>query len=322
MAAGYLSESVRQERSAVQTSPFDSLRRRHGDTNNFNRKDGGRMVGRLEGKVAFITGAARGQGRDQAVRLAQEGAAIIAVDIAKTLSGMADFYPGSTEDDLAETVRQVEAIDGRIFSARADVRNFDELSAALDQGVAEFGRLDIVSATAGVLVFNVPAHELTEERWDTVMDTNAKGEWHTAKAAIPHLLRQGQGGSIILNSSTAGHKGALGGVAYVASKHAIVGIMRTLALELAPHFIRVNTVHPTGVPTPMIQNDLMYRTFKPDLENPTLEDSKDVYTGGNAIPIPWVEFEDISNAVLYLASDESRYVTGTELKVDAGFTIK
>lgn len=280
------------------------------------------MAGRVAGKVALITGAARGQGRHQAVRLAQEGASIIAVDIARTIGGMEEFYQGATEDELAETARLVEEAGGKAFAARADVRDFEELSRAVDEGVARFGRLDIVSATAGILVWDQPAHELTEEQWDRVMDINAKGEWHTAKSAIPHLLRQKSGGSIILMSSTAGHKGVAGAVAYVASKHAVVGIMRTLALELAPHFIRVNTVHPTGVPTPMIHNDRMYRSMRPDLEDATLEDSKDLEAEGNAIPVPWVELDDISNAVLFLASDESRYITGTELKVDAGFTIK
>ena len=280
------------------------------------------MAGRVAGKVALITGAARGQGRHQAVRLAQEGAAIIAVDIARTIGGMEEFYQGATEDELAETVRLVEEAGGKAFAARADVRNFEEISRAVDEGVARFGRLDIVSATAGILVWDQLAHELSEDQWDRVMDTNAKGEWHTAKAAIPHLLRQGSGGSIVLMSSTAGHKGVAGAVAYVASKHAVVGIMRTLALELAPHFIRVNTVHPTGVPTPMIHNDRMYKSMRPDLEDATLEDSKELEAEGNAIPVPWVELDDISNAVLFLASDESRYITGTELKVDAGFTIK
>jgi len=280
------------------------------------------MAGRVEGKVAFITGAARGQGRSHALRLAQEGADIIAVDVCEPLPGMERFYPGATEADLEETVRQVEALDRRIVAKKVDVRDFAALKAALDEGVAELGHVDIVSANAGVFVFGDQSQDATEEDWDLVNSINAKGVWLTAKAVIPHLIAQGTGGSIVLTSSTAGLKGTPNVVAYTASKHAVVGIMRTLALELAPHSIRVNTVHPTGVDTDMIQNEATYRLFLPDAPHPTRDDAAPIFEGTNALPTPWVQPVDISNAVLFLASDEARFVTGTELKVDAGYTLK
>jgi SDR family mycofactocin-dependent oxidoreductase len=280
------------------------------------------MTGRVEGKVAFITGAARGQGRSHAIRLAQEGADIIAVDIAEDVENMARFYPGATEDDLKQTVAAVEALDRRIVSRKVDVRDFRGLKAALDDGVAELGHVDIVSANAGIFMFGDKTEEVTESDWDEVLDINLKGVWLTAKAAIPHLVRQGTGGSIILTSSTAGLKGTPNVAAYTASKHGVVGLMRTLALELAPHGIRVNTVHPTSVNTDMIRNEATYRLFLPDEAHPTSEQAEPIFTSINALPVPWVEPVDISNAILFLASDEARYVTGTELKVDAGFDLK
>ncbi|QJU53197.1 mycofactocin-coupled SDR family oxidoreductase [Herbiconiux sp. KACC 21604] len=280
------------------------------------------MAGRVEGKVAFITGAARGQGRSHALRLAEEGADIIAVDIAESIPGMEKYYAGATEDDLAETVRQIEALDRRIVATKADVRDFDALKAAVDEGVAQLGHVDIVSANAGVFAFGEQSQLVEDAEWDMVNDINAKGVWHTAKAVIPHLIEQGTGGSIVITSSTAGLKGTPNVVAYTASKHAVVGIMRTLALELAPHRIRVNTVHPTGVATDMILNEATFKLFLPHVEHPSREEAAEVFATTNALPVPWVEPIDISNAVLYLASDEARYVTGTELKIDAGYTVK
>lgn len=279
-------------------------------------------MGRVSGKVAFITGAARGQGRAIAVRLAQEGADIIAVDVAETIDGMERFYPGATSDDLAETVRAVELLDRRIVATKADVRDFAALKNAVDAGVEEFGRLDIVSANAGIFQYGQASHEMSDEDWDTVQDVDLKGVWHTAKAALPHLLAQGSGGSIILTSSTAGHRGFATIASYVAAKHGVVGLMKVLALEYAQHMIRVNTIHPCSVSTPMVQNPALYKLFRPDLEAPTFDDALPVFTEMNALPVPFIEPEDIANGVLFLGSDESRYVTGTELKVDAGFNIK
>lgn len=277
-------------------------------------------MGRLDGKVAFITGAARGQGRSHAIRMAQEGADIIAVDISTQIETVP--YGMATADDLAETVRQVEALDRRIVASEADVRDYDALSAAIEEGVAQLGRLDIVSANAGIFS-SATADELTDTAWNDMIGVNLTGVWHTTKAAIPHLRASG-GGSMILTSSTAGIKGFPNFVHYVAAKHGVVGIMRTLALELAPDFIRVNSVHPTSVDTDMIQNDSLYALFAPDLpvEERTRETLGGRFQALNALPIPWVEPVDISNAVLWLASDESRYVTGIMLPVDAGSTQK
>jgi SDR family mycofactocin-dependent oxidoreductase len=278
------------------------------------------MAGRVQGKVAFITGAARGQGRSHAIRLAQEGADIIAVDILEDVPGIP--YAGATEADLAETVKQVEALDRRIVASKADVRNYAALQAAVDDGVAQLGRLDIVSANAGIGTSPHHAWEIDADTWQTMIDINLTGVWRTAKAAIPHLIEGGNGGSIILTSSAAGLKAYENIAHYVSAKHGVVGLMRTLALELAPYMIRVNSIHPTQVDTDMIQNEATYRLFRPDLEHPTREDFAPASQSVNALPIPWVESVDISNAVLFLASDEGRYITGVTLPVDAGTVIK
>jgi (+)-trans-carveol dehydrogenase len=279
------------------------------------------MSGRVAGKVAFITGAARGQGRSHAIRLAQEGADIIAVDLVRQVDSVP--YPMSTPDDLAQTVKEVEALDRRIVATAADVRDYGALKAPLDDGVAQLGRLDIVSANAGIFSFG-RAEELPEQTWQDVIDTNLTGVWHAAKAAIPHLRAGGRGGSIILTSSTGGLMALANTAHYIASKHGVVGLMRTLALELAPAMIRVNSVHPTSVNTGMVQNAAAYALFAPDLEEKdrTKENLRERFQALNALPIPWVEPVDISNAVLSLASHESRYVTGVTLPVDAGCLIK
>jgi (+)-trans-carveol dehydrogenase len=279
------------------------------------------MAGRVEGKVAFITGAARGQGRSHALTLAREGADIIAVDITKQIDTVP--YPMATPDDLAETVNQVEALGRRIVASQADVRDYDALKQALDEGVAELGRLDIVSANAGVFGFGT-VQELAEQTWRDMIDVNLTGEWHAVKAAIPHLRAGGSGGSIILTSSTMGLKAEPNIGHYNSAKHGVVGLMRTLALELAPDMIRVNALAPTTVNTDMIHNSATYELFAPDL--PAAERTREVlaprFQDLNALPIPWVEPADISNAVLFLASDEARYITGVALPVDAGQMIK
>jgi (+)-trans-carveol dehydrogenase len=280
---------------------------------------GKRIMGRVAGKVAFITGAARGQGRSHAIRLAEEGADIIAVDICAQVGSVP--YAMATPEDLAETVKEVEALDRRIVATQADTRDYAALKQALDDGVAQLGRLDIVSANAGISSYGQAA-ELDETTWQDMIDTNLTGTWHTAKAAIPHLIEGGRGGSIVITSSTAGLRGMQNIGHYVSAKHGVVGLMRTLALELAPHFIRVNTVHPTTVDTDMVQNGPTYRLFRPDLENPTPEQFAEASRATNALPIPWVEPIDISNAVLFLASDEARYVTGVTFPVDAGSLTK
>jgi len=272
--------------------------------------------------VAFITGAARGQGRSHAVRLAEEGADVIAVDLCDDMDSVRPYYPGATEADLAETVRQVEALGRRIVATKADVRDLDALTAALDRGVDELGHVDIVVANAGIFMFGQPAHLVAESDWQDMVDVNLTGVWHTCKAAVPHLIEQGTGGSIILTSSTGGLKGSANIVAYTSCKHGLAGLMKVLALELGPHFIRVNTVHPTGVPTDMIMNPACFKLLAPDIDNPTQEQVAERFRATNTLPVPWVESVDIANAVLFLGSDEARYITGNELKVDAGNTLK
>jgi (+)-trans-carveol dehydrogenase len=275
-------------------------------------------MGRVEGKVAFITGAARGQGRSHAVRLAEEGADIVAIDLCAQVDSVT--YPMATPDDLLETVAQVEALDRRIVASHADVRDYAQLSSALNEAVAELGRLDIVCANAGIYSRGRMV-DMPEQTWQDMIDVNLTGVWHTCKAAIPHLVAAG-GGSMILTSSAVGLQAAQNVGHYGAAKHGMVGLMRTLALELAADMIRVNSVHPTGVDTMMIQNDALYHQMRPDLEHPTRDDAALVMQTMNALPIPWVEPVDISNAVLFLASDEARYVTGVTFPVDAGMTIK
>jgi SDR family mycofactocin-dependent oxidoreductase len=278
-------------------------------------------MGRVEGKVAFITGAARGQGRSHAIRLAQEGADIIAVDLAAQVGSVP--YPMATPDDLAQTVKEVEALDRRIIATEANVLNYAALKQALDDGVAELGRLDIVSANAGIVSYG-RAEDLPEQTWQDMIDINLTGSWHAAKAAIPHLRAGGRGGSIIFTSSIAGLMAMENTGHHTSAKHGIVGVMRTLALELAPDMIRVNSVHPTSVNTDMSHNAATYTLFAPDLaeKDRTKERLSERFQTLNGLPIPWVEPVDISNAVLWLASDESRYVTGVTLPVDAGSLVK
>jgi (+)-trans-carveol dehydrogenase len=277
------------------------------------------MAGRVEGKVAFITGAARGQGRSHAIRLAQEGADIIAVDLCQQIDSVP--YPMATPEDLAQTVKEVEALDRRIVASQADVRDYDAVKAAVDAGVAELGRLDIVSANAGIFSLG-RMDEMAEQAWQDMIDTNLTGVWHAAKAAIPHLKAGGRGGSIVITSSAAGLMGMENIGHYVSAKHGLVGLMRTLTLELAPFSIRVNSLHPTTVNTPMIQNPATHALFRPDLEHPTAEDAAESFLTLNALPVKCVEPVDISNALLFLASDEARYITGVTLPIDAGTLTK
>jgi SDR family mycofactocin-dependent oxidoreductase len=270
-------------------------------------------MGKLDGKVAFITGAARGQGRSHAIRLAQEGANVIAVDICGQIASVS--YPMATSEDLAQTVKEVEALDRRIVATEADVRDRAALQAAYDAGVAELGVADIVLANAGIAPMSM---EVKPDEWQDVIDVNLTGVFHTVEVATPSMIERGQGGAIVLTSSTAGINGigggAPGGLGYTAAKHGVVGLMRSYANLLAQHRIRVNTVHPTGVNTPMIVNDVMQEFLAAD---PQLSQAM-----SNALPVDMVEPVDISNAILWLVSDDARYVTGVTLPVDAGFTNK
>ena len=272
-------------------------------------------MGQLEGKVAFITGAARGQGRSHALTLAREGADIIAVDIcaqARTVP-----YPLATPEDLAQTVKEVRALDRRIIATQADVRDLAALTAAADAGVAELGRLDIVLANAGI-ASPAPTLGMDEATWDEMIEINLTGVWKTARAAVPHIIRGGRGGSVVITSSFATVHAMANNAHYSAAKAGLVGLMKVLAKELAPHSIRVNTVHPTAVATPMILNEPTYRVFRPDLANPTREDFEAVARTLNKLPVAALDPADISNAILYLVSDAGRYVTGITHVVDAG----
>jgi SDR family mycofactocin-dependent oxidoreductase len=280
-------------------------------------------MGRVQGKVAFVTGAGRGQGRSHAVRLAEEGADIIAVDLCHDIDGLA--YSLATPDDLKETARLVEEKDRWIVAVQADVRERAQLREAIERGIAELGKLDIVVAQAGIIGQKSSA---PMQAWTDVIDTNLLGVINAVHAALPHLQA---GASVIATGSTAAYMQTLpmqqvgtdsGGISYMVAKRLLSSYMHDLARELAPRQIRANVVHPTNVNTDMLQSEVMYRSFRPDLEHPTREDATPAFYVQQAMPIPWVEPVDISNAVLYLASDEARYVTGMQLRVDAGGYLK
>ena len=280
-------------------------------------------MGRVQGKVAFITGAARGQGRSHAVRLAEEGADIIAVDRCQDFETIG--YPMATADDLKETARLVEEKGQRIVTAEADVRERSQLTAALEQGIAELGKVDIVVAQAGIAGMK---GQPPLQAWTDVVDTNLLGTINAINAALPHL---GEGASIIATGSTAAFINALpmmqvgtdpGGIGYMVAKRMLSQYVHDLARELAPRKIRANVIHPTNCNTDMLQSEPMYKSFRPDLEHPTREDATPAFHVQQSMPVPWVEPGDISNMVLFLASDEARYVTGMQMRVDAGGYLK
>jgi (+)-trans-carveol dehydrogenase len=277
-------------------------------------------TGRVAGKVALITGAARGQGRSHAVRLAEEGADVIVVDLpdeaSKDISRFSP-YPMATEADLEETARLVAAAGGGVLACLADVRDQDALDAAVAAGLDRFGRIDIASVNAGIGGHYASAWECTRENWQAVIDVDLTGAWQTAKAVAPAMIGQGRG-SIVITSSAMGMKGLPNMIPYIAAKHGAVGVMRALAHELAPFSVRVNAVAPTAVGTDMIFNDAIYRLFRPDLAEPAKEDTVDAFRSLNLLPVPWNEARDVSEAVLWLASDQARHVTGIVLPIDAG----
>ncbi|SHN43732.1 mycofactocin-coupled SDR family oxidoreductase [Cryptosporangium aurantiacum] len=274
------------------------------------------MAGRMEGKVAFVTGAARGQGRSHAVRLAEEGADIVAVDICAQLESVP--YAMASEADLAETARLVEALDRRVVTRVADVRERAQLVAAVEAGVAELGHLDVVVANAGISPIGTSVPTIG---WFDTVSTNLVGVINTLEAAFPHL---GAGASIVVTGSMAAFMAGSvdsagpGGAGYSHAKKAVARLVHDLALTLAPLSIRVNAVHPGNIATPMLLNDMMYKVFRPDLEHPTREDAEPAFGSMHKLPVNTLDPVDISEAVLYLASDAARYVTGQQLKVDAG----
>lgn len=280
-------------------------------------------MGRVQGKVAFVTGAGRGQGRSHAIRLAEEGADIIAVDRCKDFATVG--YPMATPEDLEETAQFVEKTGQRVITAQVDVSDVGQLKAALEDGVSQLGGLDIVVTTAGIAGMKGSADMAA---WVDVMNTNLIGTINAIHVALPHLT---EGASIIATGSTAAlmDVGANadpgtdpGGAAYLHSKRLLSQYVHNLAAELAPRGIRANVVHPTNCNTPMLQSEPMYKSFRPDLEHPTKDDAEPVFYVQQAMKVPWVEPEDISNMVLFLASDEARYITGTQQRVDAGGYLK
>jgi len=272
-------------------------------------------MGRLENKVAFITGAARGQGRAHALRLAEEGADIVAVDLCASIGSAP--YGLASPDDLTETARLVEAAGRRVLFREVDTRDLGGLQEVVRDAVTMFGGIDVVIANAGIVSFG-PAWELDEDQWGDVIDINLTGVWKTAKATIPAMIDRGQGGSIVLTSSVAGLVAYSNLAHYTAAKHGVTGLMRALAVELAPYNIRVNSVHPTTVNTPMLNNPAIYNLFFPHIANATEEQAKEGFTHMNALRVPWTEPEEVSSSVVYLASDEARCITGTTHVIDAG----
>jgi SDR family mycofactocin-dependent oxidoreductase len=281
------------------------------------------MAGRLEGKVAFITGAARGQGRSHAIRLAQEGADIIAVDICRQIES--NPYPLSSPEDLAETERQVKELGRRIVARQADVRERSELKSALDDGLTDLGKLDVIVANAGILPMAMgDPHSMD---FVDAVDVDLIGVMNAVGVGLPHLPKFG---SIVVTGSTAGmmpnttDNPAMGpgSAGYGWSKRVLIEYVEQLGLQVAPDFIRVNAVHPTNCNTHLLHNEGLYSVFRPDLENPTREDVEPAFTFFQAMPIPYVEPVDISNLVLFLASEESRYITGQNIRVDAGSLLK
>ncbi len=279
------------------------------------------MGGRVEGKVAFVTGAARGLGRAHAVRLAQEGADIIAVDVCKRISSNEDI-PAASPEHLAETTDLVKNLGRRIVAEEVDVRDYDALKQVVDSGVEQLGRLDIVVANAGIGNGGATLDKTSEADWTDMIDVNLAGVWKTVKVAVPHLLEGGRGGSIILTSSVGGLKAYPHTGHYIAAKHGVIGLMRTFAVELGQHNIRVNAVCPTNVNTPLFMNEGTMKLFRPDLENPGPDDLAVAAQFMHVLPVGWVEPEDVANAVLFLASDESRYITGLPVTIDAGSMLK
>ncbi|HVX18835.1 MAG TPA: mycofactocin-coupled SDR family oxidoreductase [Acidimicrobiales bacterium] len=281
------------------------------------------MSERLAGKVAFITGAARGQGRAHAIRMAEEGADIIAVDICRQIES--NPYPLATPEDLAETERAIKELGRRVVARTADVRNRPELEQALEAGVTDLGRVDIVVANAGILPMAMGQPEVSD--FVDATDVDLVGVMNTVAVALPHLP---DGASIIITGSTAGMMvGTVdnpvmgpGGAGYGWSKKVLIDYGEQLALHLAPRLIRVNMMHPTNCNTHLIHNEGMYAIFRPDLENPGREDAEMAFTFFQAMPIPYVEPEDIANLAVFLASDESRYITGQQIRVDAGSLLK
>jgi SDR family mycofactocin-dependent oxidoreductase len=272
-------------------------------------------MSRLAGKVALVSGAARGQGRSHAVRLAEEGADIIAFDRCDSIGSIS--YDLATESDLNETVKAVEALDRRVIARRLDARDTRGLTSLIDEGMSAFGRLDCVAANAGIIALKAFT-DTTDELWDEVIGTNLTGVFRTVRAALPAMLQGGRGGSIVITSSTAGAKGLPHTAAYSAAKHGVVGLTRVIANEYCQHWIRANALLPTSVGTDMIFNQATYTIMTGGVPDATQEMAAAGFASLNALPLPWIEPVDVSNALVWLCSDEARFITGATLSVDAG----
>jgi (+)-trans-carveol dehydrogenase len=277
------------------------------------------MSQRIAGRVAVVTGAARGMGRSHAIRLAEEGADIIVLDICRQVD--TNPVPMPTRADLDETVRLVTRTGRRVLAFETDVRDLEAVERAFAAGVAELGRLDIVCANAGIGGF-MTVREMTAREWQDTIDVNLTGVWNTAKAAVPYLVDGGRGGCLVFTSSTAGIRAGAHIAHYAAAKHGVLGLMKSLAHELGPYSVRVNAVCPSMVATPMILNKGVYKLFRPDLEDPDVEDARAGFAREHVLPVPWLEPADVSNAIVFLVSDDARYITGVALPIDAGYTIR
>ncbi|MBO0705887.1 MAG: mycofactocin-coupled SDR family oxidoreductase [Candidatus Dormibacteraeota bacterium] len=271
-------------------------------------------MGKLDGKVALITGGARGQGRSHAVTLAREGADVVVCDVARQVDTVP--YPMGTPEQLEETVRMVEDLDRRCVAVQADVRDAGQVQGAVDRALAEFGQLDILLANAGIFSFSTVA-EMTDQMWDDMLNTNLKGVFHALRAVLPHMIER-RYGRIVATSSMAGRAGFPNIGHYVAAKWGVIGLVKSLAMEVGRFGITVNAVCPTGVDTDMIRNEHAYRLFLPGVPNPTDEQAAEAFASLNVLPVPWVEPQDISNAILFLVSDDARYITGNAMPVAAG----
>lgn len=275
---------------------------------------------RFAGRVAFISGVARGQGRQFAVDLAREGADIIGFDICEDIPGASTAM--ATKADLEETRALVEATGRRMVAERADVRDHAAVEAVLTKGLAAFGRVDIVVANAGILCGAGPFWEISLQNWKDTVDTDLTGVWHTVRAATPAMIEGGRGGAIIMIASAGATKGFQNITHYVAAKTALVGMLKPMAAELGPHFIRVNALSPTNVNTAIYMTETNKRLFLPDNPAPTDEEYEIASRPQHVIPIGWMEPSDTSAALRFLASDDARYVTGLEMRVDAGVVLR
>lgn len=276
-------------------------------------------MGLLDGKVALITGAARGQGRSHAVRFASEGADVIAIDACADAETMP--YPMGTEAQLDETIAQIEGHGRRAVKVIADVRSLPAMEEAVATGLKELGKVDIVLANAGICGA-VPFLEMTSDQWNETVDVCLSGVFNTARAAAPSMVERGEGGAMVLTSSSMGLRSYPNMVHYAAAKTGVVAMAKAIALELGPHSIRVNAVCPTTVKTPMVINQALFDLFAPDKDSPTEDDVREPFMGLNALPnLPWIEAGDVTDSILFLCSDAAKYLTGVALPVDAGNVI-